>query len=57
VNAVVSSKANTSWLNHITNPQLGQDGGRGISIDASRLNQGGEGGIGFRDQRFWSMVS
>jgi len=37
-------------LNHITNPQSGQRGGRGINIDASRLNQGGGGGTGFREQ-------
>ena len=37
-------------MNRITNPQSGQGGGRGIDTDASWLNQGGEGGTGFRDK-------
>jgi len=42
-------KGSTTGSNHITHPQLGQGGDREISTDASRLNQGGEGGTGFRD--------
>jgi len=41
---------NTTGLNHITNPQSGQGGDRGISIDASWLNQGGGGGTSLHDQ-------
>ena len=37
-------------LNHITYPQLGQGGGREINTDASCLNHGGGGRIGFRDK-------
>jgi len=37
-------------LNRITNPQLGQGGGRGINTDASYLNHGGAGGTGFHDK-------
>jgi len=51
VNIVVISKARTTRLNHIINPQSGQGGDRGISIDASWLNQGDGGGTDFRDQQ------
>ena len=37
-------------LNHITNPQSDQGGDQRISIDASRLNQGGGGETDFRDK-------
>jgi len=50
VNAVVSSKASITGLNHITNFQSNQGGGWGINTDASWLNQGGGGGTGFRDR-------
>ena len=47
-------KVSTIGLNHITNPQSGQGGGRRINMDVSWLNQGGGGGgggeTGFYDQ-------
>jgi len=44
-------KISATVLNHITNPQTGQDGGWENNIDASWLNQGGGGGTGFHDQQ------
>ena len=52
---MVISKASTTGLNHIINPQSGQ-GGRGICTNASWLNQDGEVELASVVNRLWMMV-
>jgi len=47
---VILDKHDWVKLNRITNSQSGQCDGRKINIDASRLNQSGGDGFGFRDK-------